>query len=210
MKYRHLGRTSSHRQALLRNLVTSLFTHESISTTYPKAKEAQRLAEKLITLGKKNTEASRRRALSIFFVCQNLRFALIYSQCETKYFQYLTESQTPHELLPKLFGPLRERYANRPGGYTRVLRIEPLKKDQAPSAILELVDGPKDMRFAMTARTIARQRGEGEEMNEMTQRNVEKVTRFRPAGEADLERMVEQISTLGVGKRKDPVRSKPT
>lgn len=72
MKYRHLGRTSSHRQALLRNLVTSLFVHESIATTYPKAKEAQRLAEKLITLGKKNTEASRRRALSIFFVCHYL------------------------------------------------------------------------------------------------------------------------------------------
>src|SRR5450432_2318327 len=70
MKYRHLGRKSSHRQALLRNLVTSLFTHESISTTWPKAKEAQRLAEKLITLGKKNTEASKRRALSIFFVRQ--------------------------------------------------------------------------------------------------------------------------------------------
>jgi ribosomal protein L17 len=68
MKYRHLGRTSAHRQALLRNLVTSLFTHESIQTTWPKAKEAQRLAEKLITLGKKNTEASKRRALSIFFV----------------------------------------------------------------------------------------------------------------------------------------------
>ena len=67
-KYRHLSRSSSHRQALLRNLCTSLFTHESISTTYPKAKEAQRLAEKLITLGKKNTEAARRRALSIFFV----------------------------------------------------------------------------------------------------------------------------------------------
>jgi large subunit ribosomal protein L17 len=72
-KYRHLGRSSAHRQALLRNLVTSLFTHESISTTYPKAKEAQRLAEKLITLGKKNTEASKRRALSIFFV----RFPMI-------------------------------------------------------------------------------------------------------------------------------------
>lgn len=68
MKYRHLGRTSAHRQALLRNLVTSLFTHESIQTTWPKAKEAQRLAEKLITLGKKNTEASKRRALSIFYV----------------------------------------------------------------------------------------------------------------------------------------------
>lgn len=67
-KYRHLSRDSAHRQALLRNLVTSLFEHESISTTWPKAKEAQRLAEKLITLGKKNTEASRRRAHSIFYV----------------------------------------------------------------------------------------------------------------------------------------------
>jgi ribosomal protein L17 len=68
-KYRHLSRKSSHRQALLRNLVTSLFKHESITTTWPKAKEAQRLAEKLITLGKKNSEASRRRALSVFYVC---------------------------------------------------------------------------------------------------------------------------------------------
>ena len=67
-KYRHLSRKSSHRQALLRNLVTSLFTHETISTTWPKAKEAQRLAEKLITLGKRNTNAARNRALSIFFV----------------------------------------------------------------------------------------------------------------------------------------------
>lgn len=68
-KYRHLGRKSSHRQALLRNLVTSLFENESITTTWAKAKEAQRLADKLITLGKKDTEASRRRALEIFYVC---------------------------------------------------------------------------------------------------------------------------------------------
>lgn len=67
-RYRHLSRNSAHRQALLRNLVTSLFEHESITTTWGKAKEAQRLAEKLITLGKKNTEASRRRALEIFYV----------------------------------------------------------------------------------------------------------------------------------------------
>jgi len=175
LKYRHLGRKSSHRQALLRNLVTSLFTHESISTTWPKAKEAQRLAEKLITLGKKNTEASKRRALSIFF--------------------------TPHELLPKLFGPLRERYADRPGGYTRVLRIEPLRPDHAPSAILELVDGPKDMRFAMTARTIAASRAKGQDITEMTARNVEKITRYRPQGENELENMVEKISELEFGER---------
>lgn len=69
MKYRHLSRKSSHRQALLRNMVTSLFQHESITTTWHKAKEAQRLAEKLITLGKKNTDASKRRAIEIFYVC---------------------------------------------------------------------------------------------------------------------------------------------
>jgi ribosomal protein L17 len=57
MKYRHLSRSSSHRQALLRNLVTSLFKHESIATTWHKAKEAQRLAEQLVTLGKKNDTA---------------------------------------------------------------------------------------------------------------------------------------------------------
>jgi ribosomal protein L17 len=77
-KYRHLSRKSSHRQALLRNLVTSLFTHESITTTWAKAKEAQRLAEKLITLGKKNTEASKKRAQAVFFVC-SLCFRLFFT-----------------------------------------------------------------------------------------------------------------------------------
>lgn len=68
MKYRHLSRSSSHRRALLRNLVTSLLKHESITTTWHKAKEAQRLAEKMITLGKKNTEATRRKAHEFLFV----------------------------------------------------------------------------------------------------------------------------------------------
>src|ERR1700712_48501 len=72
MKYRHLSRKSSHRQALLRNLVTSLIEHESISTSWHKAKEAQRLAEKLITLGKKNTEASKRSAMSTLFVSESV------------------------------------------------------------------------------------------------------------------------------------------
>jgi ribosomal protein L17 len=76
-KYRHLSRSSSHRQALLRNLVTSLFKNETISTTWPKAQEAQRLAEKLITLGKKNTDASKRKALSIFYVCPPLLVPLL-------------------------------------------------------------------------------------------------------------------------------------
>jgi ribosomal protein L17 len=70
--FRHLGRNSAHRQALLRNLIDALFTHESITTTWAKAKEAQRLADKMITLGKKNTEETRRKAQAVFFVCDRL------------------------------------------------------------------------------------------------------------------------------------------
>ncbi|KAF1946162.1 ribosomal protein L17 [Clathrospora elynae] len=166
MKYRHLSRSSSHRQALLRNLVTSLFKHESIATTWHKAKEAQRLAEKLVTLGKKNTEATRRRAHQIFY--------------------------EPNEMVPKLFGPIRERYADRPGGYTRVLRIEPMKEDQAESAILELVDGDKDMRFAMTAKILARRPSELGLSPGITT-HVNKVTRYRKGGVEDLRDMVERM-----------------
>lgn len=104
--------------------------------------------------------------------------------------------------MPKLFGEIRERYANRPGGYTRVLRIEPLKEDQAPSAILELVDGPRDMRFAMTARTLAK----GDKIHqksELTQKNIKKVTQFRPNGEDELREMVEAIRGLKVKGKKD-------
>ncbi len=113
----------------------------------------------------------------------------------------LTAYQTPHELLPKLFGPLRERYASRPGGYTRVLRVEPKEDDQAPSAILELVDGPKDMRFMLTARTLARLQNDDKEINDITAKNVDKVTRFRKDGEAALEEMVKKMSKMEVMKK---------
>ncbi|KAL1879903.1 hypothetical protein VTK73DRAFT_6715 [Phialemonium thermophilum] len=172
-RYRHLGRNSAHRQALLRNLVTALVKHESIHTTWHKAKEAQRLADKLITLAKRNNETSRRAAQGILF--------------------------TPQDLLPKLFGELRERYANRPGGYTRVLRTEP--KDtysQAQSAILELVDSPTDLRFKMTAAAVARDRSLGVEHSDITLRNMEKVTRFRKSGKEDFEAMVERVSKINL------------
>ncbi|KAF1922041.1 ribosomal protein L17 [Ampelomyces quisqualis] len=177
MKFRHLSRSSSHRQALLRNLVTSLFKHETIATTWHKAKEAQRLAEKLVTLGKKNTEATRRRAAQIFF--------------------------EPDLLVPKLFGPIRQRYQARPGGYTRILRIEPMKEDQAESAILELVDGPKDLRFAMTAKTLA-QLTPRRQFSARTAKHVKKVTRYRPHGVEKLQDMVKSMrlqKKQGVDKR---------
>lgn len=79
VKYRHLSRDSAHRQALLRNLVTSLVKFESIQTTWPKAKEAQRLAEKLITLAKRNNEPCRRNATAILYVCATFfLYATIY------------------------------------------------------------------------------------------------------------------------------------
>jgi large subunit ribosomal protein L17 len=190
-KYRHLSRKSSHRQALLRNIVDSLIEHESIETSWHKAKEAQRLAEKVITLGKKGTEASRRRAQSIFYVRVQSRFG----QDAMDFFDIHMDAnnelvqQRPNLLIPKLFTTLAARYADRPGGYTRVLRIEPLKEDQAPSAILELVDGPKDIRFAMTARTLARQRRENLPETNITRQNVAKVTRYVEDGMGKLERM---------------------
>lgn len=193
MKFRHLGRKSSHRQALLRNLVTSLFEHESISTTWPKAKEAQRLAEKLITLGKRNTQAAKNRAQGIFYVW-SLHAGLL-KACASGLVTRLCANwlQKPVELMPKLFSELRERYLNRPGGYTRVLRIEPLKEDQAASAILELVDGPRDIRFAMTAKTLVRERATDEGLRPLTAKNVKKVTQFRPGGEEELERTVRAL-----------------
>ena len=77
-----------------------------------------------------------------------------------------------------------------------MLRIEPIKEDQAPSAILELVDGPKDMRFAMTARTIANVRSKNQNINDMTAANIAKVTRFRTNADADLEDMVQKFERL--------------
>lgn len=101
--------------------------------------------------------------------------------------------QKPVELMPKLFNELRLRYLTRPGGYTRVLRLESMKEDQAPSAILELVDGPRDMRFAMTAKTLVRERASEGSIRDVTARNIAKVTRFRPGGEAELENTVKML-----------------
>jgi large subunit ribosomal protein L17 len=95
-------------------------------------------------------------------------------------------------MVPKLFGPIRERYLTRPGGYTRVLRIEPMKEDQAESAILELVDGPKDMRFAMTAKTLARL-PPTKHLNDLTAKNVKRVTQFREGGMSELQEMVQEM-----------------
>jgi hypothetical protein len=111
----------------------------------------------------------------------------------------LTEPfQTPHIHLPKLFGELRNRYLTREGGYTRVVRTEPKNVyDQGESAILEFVDGPKDSRFMMTAKTVARDRMLGRERTPITDRSVQKLTRFR--GEGPFETMVQRFMRLSTG-----------
>lgn len=112
------------------------------------------------------------------------------------------EKQTPHNLLPKLFGELRKRYESRPGGYTRVLRTEPKSRyDQGDSAILELVDGPKDLRFAMTAAAVARDKRLGRPSNELTLLNRAKVIRYRPNGKEAFDDMVKRVADLGLGGR---------
>ncbi|EAU93056.1 ribosomal protein L17 [Coprinopsis cinerea okayama7 len=123
--FRKFSRTSSHRMLMLRNLVTSLFEHERIKTTLPKARDTARLAEKIITMGKKGTAGSESQASSFLL---------------------------KPTALNKLLETYAKRYADRPGGYTRILKLGNRKGDHAPAAVLELVDNPKDLRFEMTAR----------------------------------------------------------
>jgi len=110
---RKLGRTSSHRDAMLRNMVTSLLEQERIVTTVPKAKEARRVAEQMITLGKRGDMHARRQALS-----------------------YIRSKA----IVAKLFDELSSQFAERQGGYTRIIRTGTRAGDAAPMAILELVN----------------------------------------------------------------------
>jgi large subunit ribosomal protein L17 len=110
---RKFGRTSAHRKALFRNMVTALIGRERIRTTLAKAKELRGKVEKTITLGKKGTLHARRHALKLV---------------------------ADKDSLKKIFGPLAERYANRPGGYTRVIKLGHRLGDDAPMAFIELVD----------------------------------------------------------------------
>jgi len=110
---RKFGRTSAHRKALFRNMVTALIDRERIRTTLAKAKELRGKVEKTITLGKKGTLHARRHALKLV---------------------------ADKDSLKKIFGPLAERYANRPGGYTRVIKLGHRLGDDAPMAFIELVD----------------------------------------------------------------------
>jgi large subunit ribosomal protein L17 len=112
---RKLGRTTAHRKALLRNLATALLEHERIITTEPKAKELRRVTDKLVTLGKRGDLHARRQALQVV---------------------------RSNAVVRKLFNEIAPRFAERQGGYTRVLRLGFRPGDAAAMAVIELVDTP--------------------------------------------------------------------
>jgi large subunit ribosomal protein L17 len=111
---RQLSRNSAHRKALMRNMSAALLRAETIRTTLPKAKELRRVVEPLITLGKSDSEAHRRRAFSML---------------------------RDDSLVEKLFADIGPRFRTRAGGYTRILHMEPRPGDSAPMALMQLVEG---------------------------------------------------------------------
>ncbi len=113
IKNKKLNKTSSHRKAMLMNMSNALIKHEQITTTLPKAKELRRFVEKIVTLGKKGDLLSRRKALSIL---------------------------QDQKMSKKVFDVLGERYKNRNGGYTRIIKLGNRFGDNAPTAVIELVD----------------------------------------------------------------------
>ena len=129
---RHLNRTSEHRLALRRNMVASLFEHETISTTLEKAKEVRSFAEKLITLGKKGTLPARRRAIAM------LNNRAIYVEENGKMVKKGT-------VVGKLFSEIGPRYLERSGGYTRIIKLPKCRLgDGGKLVLLQLVEQGKD------------------------------------------------------------------
>lgn len=110
--YRKLGMVSAHRKAMLRNLTTDILKHGKVTTTETRAKEARRMVEKMITLGKRGDLHARRQALS-----------------------YVMDKQ----VVKNLFEEIAPKYSERKGGYTRIMKLGPRKGDGAPMAIIELV-----------------------------------------------------------------------
>jgi large subunit ribosomal protein L17 len=134
MAGRKLGRTSAHRMATLRNLSVALIEHERITTTLAKAKEVRRFAEKLVTIAKRETLHARRTALK----------------------------QVPNrKAVAKLFDTLSARYASRPGGYTRILKLGPRRGDNAEMALVEFVSSEAPAASSKTETKSSAKSGDG-------------------------------------------------
>ncbi|KAF9151114.1 hypothetical protein BG015_007072 [Linnemannia schmuckeri] len=198
--FRRLNRTMSHRKSMLRNLVTQLIQHDRIKTTLPKAQELKAIADQMITLGKRGDLHAKVQAAS-----------------------FLREHETT---LPKLFGPLAERFKSRKGGYTRIHKMGNRFGDNAPVAVIELIDGPGDLKNQILFKALARHEaakpgsmkeiveavttkeasstgatGAGELKNKAIARHVPKVLSSNKWELADLERKVAELSIQGNGKQ---------
>ena len=137
IKHRKLNRTSSHRKALLMNLSNSLIKHEQIKTTLPKAKELRPFVEKLITLGKKGDLAARKKSISIL---------------------------QDEKMSKKLFGILADRYKDRNGGYTRIIKLGNRYGDNAPTAVIEFVERDEEAKGLDSGPVIEKKTTEEEQL----------------------------------------------
>ena len=134
--HRKLNRTTSHRKALMMNMSNALIKHEQITTTLPKAKELRPFVEKIITLGKKGDLESRRKTI-----------AILQDQKNTK----------------KIFDVFADRYKQRPGGYTRIIKVGNRFGDNAPTAVIELVDRDEEAKGLDSGPVIEKKPSEEEE-----------------------------------------------
>ena len=140
---RRLGRKPDHRQHMMRNMVTSFFEHEKITTTVTRAKELRKLVDKMITLGKRGDLHARRQALQVI---------------------------RDQKIVAKLFEMIAPRYSDRPGGYTRIIRLENRQGDNAPMVIFELVEEDfepkKKAEKTVSDEAVVEKTGEDEKMAE--------------------------------------------
>ena len=137
IKHRKLNRTSSHRKALLMNLSNALIKHEQITTTLPKAKELRPFIEKVVTLGKKGDLSARRKTMSIL---------------------------QDEKMTKKIFDTLADRYSDRKGGYTRIIKLGNRFGDNAPTAVIEFVDRDEDVKGLDSGPVIEKKTTEEEQL----------------------------------------------
>jgi large subunit ribosomal protein L17 len=169
---RRLSRTSEHRLAMRRNIVASLFEHETISTTIEKAKEIRPFAEKLITLAKKGTLAARRRAISLL----GNRDIINYED---------GEAVKKGTVIGKLFSELGPRYLDRPGGYTRIIRLSMRRLgDNGQLVLLQLIGADEGTKKKSKA---ARKKAARKKTKKAVEAEPEEVTEADAATEAEEE-----------------------
>ena len=175
---RKLNRTSAHRKALFRNMVTALIDNERIRTTLAKAKELRGKVERTITLGKKGTLHARRNALKLV---------------------------ADRDSLSKIFGPLAERYANRPGGYTRVIKLGNRLGDDAPMAFIELVDREVDTSVKDKKKEAGENKKETKNEKTPSKKTEIKATAKKPKDE---KKTIEKAGSKKTPKDKEKVEEK--